>query len=293
MSAAILLVPVDGSPACDTAIRMLCGWHGDGAAIAPVVLNVQHWPLSLWPHPMPDSGAVEMALLDEGARIAKAAGSQLSSAGLTAQVEVRLGIAAPAILEEARTRGATAIVMGTRAGRGLSVLGSVATRVAHGSTLPTILVKPGARLPAGFGRRARVLVPVDGSAHANRAAVTLAQWRGWLGEAVVDLVHVQQPLTILETLLPPHRDALEQWGGSAAGHAAKDAGAALDAAGIQHHVHFAVGEPPSRIAQLAADLGSDFVMMGTRGLGATHHALIGSVALKTLEQAAVPVVLVP
>ena len=288
-----LLLPVDGSPASAHAVRLLCSWRGEPARIAPVVFNVQQWPMSLWPHPMPDPGAIESALLEEGAKDVESARAVLASAGLAPEVAVRLGVPAQAIVDEAIRRGATAIVMGTRGRHGLAALGSVATRVAHASTLPTLLVRPGARLPAEFGRRLRVLVPVDGSEHARRAAERLAGWRAWLGDIVVDILHVQQPLTILETLLPPHQEALKQWGGQAAEQVAQGAIGVFAAAGITHHLHFSVGGPAEQIARLAADLGSDLVMMGTRGLGATHHALIGSVALRTLEQADVPVVLVP
>jgi nucleotide-binding universal stress UspA family protein len=39
-------------------------------------------------------------------------------------------------------------------------------------------------------------------------------------------------------------------------------------------------------------LSSELIVMGTRGLGAVHHALIGSVAMKVALASAVPVVLV-
>lgn len=38
--------------------------------------------------------------------------------------------------------------------------------------------------------------------------------------------------------------------------------------------------------------GADLVMAGTRGLGAAHHALVGSVALKAAVLSPVPVLLV-
>ena len=44
---------------------------------------------------------------------------------------------------------------------------------------------------------------------------------------------------------------------------------------------------------MAGGLGSELIVMGTRGLGAVHHALIGSVALKVAHASAVPVILVP
>jgi nucleotide-binding universal stress UspA family protein len=43
----------------------------------------------------------------------------------------------------------------------------------------------------------------------------------------------------------------------------------------------------------AGVLGSELIVMGSRGLGAVHHALIGSTALKVALASAVPVILVP
>ena len=36
-----------------------------------------------------------------------------------------------------------------------------------------------------------------------RAAARLVAWRDWLGEMTVEVAWVQEPLTYLETLLPP------------------------------------------------------------------------------------------
>lgn len=287
-----LLLPVDDSPASEQAVRLLCHWRGAPERIAPVLLNVQQRPVSLWPQPLPDPGALETALLAEGARIIAPAQAALGKAGHGVEHAVRLGIAAKTILEEATRRKASAIVLGSRGRHGLAALGSVAMRIVHGATVPVVLVKPEARLPAKFGVAARVLLPVDGSEPSRRAVECLARWRSWLGELSVDLLYVQTPLTVIEALLPPHRDALRHWSGGEAEHATKDARALLTEAGIRHELKISAGDPASCIAQLAGE-GCDLVLMGTRGLGAAHHALIGSVALKTLEQSDVPVVLVP
>lgn len=288
-----LLLPVDASPASEQAVRLLCAWRGEKSAIAPVVLNVQQRPVSLWPQPLPDPGAIESALREAGARVVEPARAALAKAGLAVEHAVRLGIPAQAILEEAGRHPAGAIVMGTRARHGLSSLGSVATRVVHGSAVPVVLVTPEARLPAAFGVRLQVLLPVDGSAHSLRAVDCLVRWRAWLGELSVDLLYAQAPLTVIEALLPPHRDALKHWGGGDAEHATREARARLEAAGIRHELKISAGEPAACIAGHARDAGCEFIVMGTRGLGAAHHALIGSVALNTMERAGVPVTLMP
>jgi nucleotide-binding universal stress UspA family protein len=210
------------------------------------------------------------------------------------QAAVRLGLAAQIIPREARTQKAEAIVMGTRGHGALQgfALGSVALRVAHGGAAPLILVKPDDRLPGDLGKRLRVLLAMDGSEPALRAAERLLAWRGWLGELEVHLVHVQEPLTLLEAILPPHDDVIGRWS-SAAGEAATQAAREMFArAGIAHHLHLAVGDAPLQIAHLARHTAAELVALGTRGKGAAHHALIGSVALKTVVLSAVPVMMV-
>ena len=59
------------------------------------------------------------------------------------------------------------------------------------------------------------------------------------------------------------------------------------------HTHMIAGDPASVIARLAAEKGADLVVMGTHGRGARVHAVFGSVAMKTVQWSAVPVVLVP
>lgn len=291
----IVLVPVDGSPAALQAVRLVAGYHGAHPAFVPLLVNVQALPLSLWPEPKPDSGAIESALIDEGQLILKAALAMLAAAGLDVKSEVRMGIAAQALLDEAAARRAELIVMGTRGMGQISafVLGSVATRVVHRAKVPVILVKADARLPTAFGREQRVLLAMDGSAHASEAAHWLAGRPPWLGETAVDMVYVQEPLPLFAALLPPHDDVLAQWGGRLSEEATREARAALAAAGIENRVHAPAGEPAARIVRLAGELRSDFIVMGARGLGAAHHALLGSVALKTVHLSPVPVMLVP
>jgi len=123
------------------------------------------------------------------------------------------------------------------------------------------------------------------------AAERLVAWRVWLGELEVHVVHVQEPLTLLEAILPPHDDVMRQWS-SAAGEAATQAARDLfSRAGIAHHLHLAVGDAPLEIARLASHTAAELVALATRGKGVAHHAFIGSVALRTAALSAVPVMM--
>ncbi len=293
--AATIIAAVDNSPAAAHAVRLLAGYQGAHARLAIILLNVQSRPAILWPGPAFDAGAVESALLREGAAQLEPARVLLAQSGFQPEAAVRLGFPSRGIIDEARRRGANAIVMGTRGHGALGgfALGSVALRVAHGAQVPTLLVKPDARLPGAFGRSVRVLVPLDGSTHATGAVTQLLGWEEWLGHVEFDLVHVRPAVTALETLMPAQGDALDEWGSKQSEEATRDVRARLYAERRGHRLHEAVGDASQQIARLADAVGSELIVMGTRGLGAIHHALLGSVALKVAHASAAPVVLVP
>ncbi|MDP1587589.1 MAG: universal stress protein [Prosthecobacter sp.] len=295
MNVTTLLLPFDGSPAATRAAELLASYRAEPSAFEPHVLNVQARPIKLWPEATLDMHLVEAALIEKGRTTIKPAIERLAATGMHVHSAVRLGLAAKTILSEARRQNTEAIVMGTRGHGPLQgfALGSVALRVVHGGAAPLILVKPEDELPADLGRRLRVLLAMDGSEPALHAAERLVTWRAWLGELEVHLVHVQEPLTWLETVLPPHDDVMRQWS-PAAGEAATQAARELfTRAGIVHHLHLAVGDAPQEVTRLAGHTKAELVALGTRGMGMAHHAFIGSVALKTAALSAVPVIMVP
>jgi nucleotide-binding universal stress UspA family protein len=288
-----LLLPSDRSAASLQAARLLAGYRGERPKIVPVLLNVQRPVLRAWPGHGIDRAAVEGALHEEGMDELRPAQEILAGAGFVPERIVRLGHAHQVITDEALRGDADAIVMGTR-GHGVLggfALGSVALRVAQSARRPVVLVKPDSRLPAGLGERARVVMPVDGSEDSTRAVVQLIGWREVLGALYVDVVHFQEPLTVMETIVPPHRDALSHWSGREADEAVSHASDALRASGVEHEIHVLAGDPATGIAQFARDRAADLIAMSTRGLGALHHAFIGSVAMKTAHLSPVPVAL--
>lgn len=289
----MIVLAIDGTPAAGRAVELLATYRGEPSLLDILVVNVQSRPVAIWPEAAIDVTAIEDALVTAGRETAEKAVGHLRSAGLDAEAVARLGFAVDAILREAESRKAELIVMGTR-GHGVIggfALGSVAMRVAHTSPTAVCLVRSESRLPAKLGASLRVMLAVDGSEPALRAASTLASWRVWLGELDVQIVHVQQPLSYLETVLPPHDDVIQQWSTRAGEDAARPARELLAKAGIQTHLHLTIGDPAQEIVHLAAETGCELLVMGTRGLGAAHHAFIGSVALKAAAHCAVPVVL--
>ena len=204
------------------------------------------------------------------------------------EYSVQPGFPPEVIVAEARDRAAHAIVAGTRARGGVMGLGSVASEILRGSEFPVALVKEQARIPRTLGRAARVVVPTDGSEHALRAAALVRSWLGWLGEVEVHVVHAQEPVPLLDKLVPPHGEPFQQQSTDPVGPCAQALASCKTV-----HTHLVAGDPASSIARLAADTGADLVVMGTHGRGARAHAVFGSVAMKTVQWSAVPVVLVP
>lgn len=195
---------------------------------------------------------------------------------------VRPGFPPEVIVEEARDRAAHAIVSGTRARGGALGLGSVASEILRGSEFPLVAVKEQARIPGRLGRVARVVVASDGSDHALRAAALVQAWHGWLGEVEAHVVHAQEPVPLVDKIVRPRPAAPPPHEHEAIARACGGA-----------RVHLVPGDPASCIAKLVTDLAADLVFMGTQGRGARAHAVFGSVAMKTVQWSAVPVVLVP
>ena len=64
------------------------------------------------------------------------------------------------------------------------------------------------------------------------------------------------------------------------------------AAGVSATSHSAQGDPAEMLGALADELGADLIVVGSRGLGSLRAALLGSVSLRLLETARVPVMVV-
>lgn len=289
-----ILLAIDGSEAALQACRLVAGYAGDRSALAVTLLNVQRPPVRFSPLAGMHQSVLEAALLEQGEAQVAPARDLLAAQGIpVVSALVKVGPPAETLLEVARERDAALVVMGS--GRhgplGGYAVGSVALRVAPAAPCPVVLVGPGMRLPAAAGRSLRVLAPVDGSAESVQAVRRLAHCAAFLGELHVDLAHFQPGLTLAAAILPPHDDVLQEWGGRESTTALAEPAQLLAAAGISHAVHRLTGAPDTGIAAFAQQCNADVIAMATRGTGAMHHLLLGSVALKTAHASAVPVAL--
>jgi nucleotide-binding universal stress UspA family protein len=140
----------------------------------------------------------------------------------------------------------------------------------------------------------RILVPVDGSAPANRAVAygtTLAAGRD---DAMITLVNVQGPetLEVSDVSAVMSRKADRQLAARRSKTALRKAHRICRDAQIKSETRVELGPIAETIDRLARQLGVDQIVIGSRGLGAIGRLVLGSVATKVAHLARVPVTLV-
>lgn len=139
----------------------------------------------------------------------------------------------------------------------------------------------------------RILVPVDGSATAERA----------LDHAIAMAVEMKS----VELVILSVHEGIESYGRAAAYFPAETLdeiekkhsevvlapiSERLNAVGLRFRLESRAGDPSHAIADCATDLGCDMIVMGTRGMGAVANLVLGSVATKVVHLSKVPVLLV-
>lgn len=140
----------------------------------------------------------------------------------------------------------------------------------------------------------RILVPVDGSASANRAAahaVALAKGRADV-EIVLLNVQNQQTLDISDVsrVTSVGADAKR-----AADQSKKAFGEAIELCRngqVKFDTRSAFGLVADTINKIAREVAADQIVMGTRGFSTLEGIVLGSVSNKVLQVAKIPVTLV-
>ncbi len=137
----------------------------------------------------------------------------------------------------------------------------------------------------------KILLPVDGSKHAERAVrhVIRLHTHGLFCEVL--LLHVQPALPPHSSPRSKRRSAVLQQ--LDAGEAAlAPALALLERAGVPRRSRCLSGAAAENILKTVSEQSCTAIVMGTRGLGAVAGLVLGSVAMKVLQLARVPVTLV-
>lgn len=139
----------------------------------------------------------------------------------------------------------------------------------------------------------KLLIAVDGSAHAQRAIEAAARLQPQTVGLDVVLVHVRDVPIYSDQYPPLDAQAVEFALQQQQSALLETAVASAREAGLtQVRTQAEVGLAAQEIARAATDLGVDMILIGTHGRSALGGLLLGSVAQRVVHLAAVPVLLV-
>jgi len=140
--------------------------------------------------------------------------------------------------------------------------------------------------------RAKVLVPVDGSANSDRVIdQMLTELAGGAALELI-LLNVQIPVDSGHARMFVSADDVEAYHREEGLQALKSARDKLDAAGVKYNWHVAVGHIADTIILFAREHAVGRIVMGTRGRTGLTQLLLGSVASDVSRAARIPVQLV-
>ncbi len=139
----------------------------------------------------------------------------------------------------------------------------------------------------------KILIPVDGSAGANRAVDYAIASVAWLKEAPqVLLLNVQWKLASGNIKLFINKEVVNDYYREQGMYALADARAKLEASGLAYSYHISVGSPAEAIVQYAKEQGADQIVMSAHGEDKLSNLLLGSVATKVTQLTSVPILLI-
>jgi len=150
--------------------------------------------------------------------------------------------------------------------------------------------RPGASFIGGVVKN--VLIPVDGSNNSLRAVQYMIDSIRENGPCAIHLLNVQLPIVSGTVLSFIDRATIWKYYEDEASTALAGAKAALDKSGIAYEATLLVGNIADSIKSYATERHCDHIVMGARGLGAARSLLLGSVTVKVLHSAHIPVIVV-
>jgi nucleotide-binding universal stress UspA family protein len=306
-----VLIAYDGSPSAATAVRAAARLFPTAQAyVATVPLeSTVRARAALGMHPSMAPDAVHDALDALGAEAQKEAEETAQQAvdrattlGLQAEL-TPVGPSAPAwaaLLDAAHRVAADVLACGTR-GRGAfarALLGSTSSSLLHHTDVPVLVVPDGGGALDGpvvaaydGSQGATRAIQVVGRLLSGRAAVVAHAWEPVfhrtltaraLAAGPVDDLHAT--VTDLHGALADRAAATTQEGVTAA------RAASLDAVGETIESDEGAWRA---VAAVARTHGASVIATGTRGLGAARSALLGSVSSGLIQNAELPILVVP
>ena len=290
-----LLLPVDGSTHAERAAEYLAKYVGLLGASETIVLYVQ--PADSAPTRAADDSEVNFNLHDVAMEATRSVRDILNAARLPYRLDSQPGDPADVIAYTAETERVDELMMGSRGmgqWQGL-VLGSVAYKVIHRITVPVTIVgtPPQGTTPETKPSNVdRVLLAVDGSPHALRAADYVCKLHELGMPIEVELVNAPVPIPSGYVRRFITDDMIESYHREEGAPALRDACAALQSAAVDFNTHVVAGHAAEKIVQVAREHQCTRIVMGTRGLGSIAGLMLGSVAYKVVHLSPIPVTLV-
>lgn len=271
----LILLPLDGSPLAELAVPY-AERLAQSMQAHLVLVRVVATPV---PAPLV---AEAQSYLDQMA-------SRLRDRGLTVDTVTPAGTPAEAIVQEARARSASMIVLAShgRSGIGRWIYGSVADQVLRNAPVPVLLAAPTGVVDWPAERPRRLLVPLDGSLLGQAVLEPARELAERLGAELV-LLRVVEPLGYDMAYYPPLDPAPEL---EAAKIYLDQVAERLRAGGPPVSVRVEFGQAISIIAEVAAELAAGLIAMATHGRGGIARFVLGSVTTGVLQRAGVPLLL--
>ena len=139
----------------------------------------------------------------------------------------------------------------------------------------------------------KILIPVDGSANAQRAVDHMIKNIAALKEPPqLLLLNVQWNVATGNVKLFINQQTIDDYYREQGMAALQPARAALDAASLPYQYHISIGTPAEAIVQYANEQSVEQIVMGRQGQGGLQALLLGSVVNKVLHLANCPVLLI-
>ena len=283
-----ILVPTDGSDETERAIRHGLGLAAYFNATVQVLYVVDTRLVELFTDgPRRD---VLSESTREGHSVTEAVVERAEEVGVDAAAEVREGVPPDVVVEYAAETGADLVAMGThrRTVTTGAALGSTAERVVERATCPVLTVRQADAVDektSGINQFDEVLVPVDGSDAASRAADHAVELAGEYGADVHFLYVVDTstygfedaPRSVVGPLTEAGRELVSALADDVEGHS------------IPATAEVRRGVAHEEILDYADEVDADLLVMGTRGRTSSEGTFLGSTTDQVLRQSEQPV----
>lgn len=300
-----IVVPLDGSALAETilphAVRLAHATHSTLTLLRVVPLRVLADPLAgALPAPANtiDTWDADLAAAHD---YLVSVIERLQEEDLTIQIVGVEGEPAQAIVAYAQEH-ATGLLLAMathgRSGLGRWVFGSVAERVLHASPVPLLLARPpvGTSVTVALAAPYRyILVPLDGSALAEQALPTVQSLAAAMDATLLLTAVVpsrDDRAAALAGVVPPPLSSAQQAEQARLGQYLKTVAARLAAGGLRVETQVRYGHPAEAILRDSAYTDADLIVMATHGRSGLQRLWLGSVALKVVQGAHCPVLLV-